>query len=158
MNEKQTSLQNQLRPTKKQKELLSFIEQFIAEHGYSPSYREIMNGLNYTSVATVSLHVGNLIKRGHLRKRDHSARSLEVVAATEPTKITSNQIAPGEEKWLVEKVEHAFAQIENLGGELKDTSLDHLYVLLGALKVLGLEGAAQSFMPRLHDLKQRQAA
>src|ERR1700749_1270636 len=76
---KQTTDQNAVRPTKKQKELLTFIEGFINEHGYSPSYREIMNGLNYTSVATVALHVGNLISRGHLRKRDHSARSLEVV-------------------------------------------------------------------------------
>jgi len=151
MNEKQT-----VRPTKKQKELLSFIETFIGEHGYSPSYREIMSGLNYTSVATVALHVNNLIKRGHLIKRDHSARSLEVVKASEPAKVTSNQIAPSEEKWLVEKVEHAFTQIENIGGEIKDTSIDHLYVLLGALKVLGLEGAAQSFMPRLTALKQRQ--
>lgn len=157
MNEKQTS-ESKVRPTKKQKELLSFIETFIGEHGYSPSYREIMAGLNYTSVATVSLHINNLIKRGHLRKRDHSARSLEVVAAADQQKITSNQIAPGEEKWLVEKVEHAFTQLENLGGELKETSLDHLYVLLGALKVLGLDGAAQSFMPRLTELKQRQRA
>jgi len=156
MNEKQTSQQATVRPTKKQKELLTFIEKFIAEHGYSPSYREIMAGLNYTSVATVSLHVNNLIKRGHVRKRDHSARSLEIVKASEPTKVTSNQIAPGEEKWLVEKVEHAFLQIENLGGDLKDTSLDHLYVLLGALKVLGLDGAAQSFMPRLTALKSQQ--
>lgn len=145
-----------MRPTKKQRELLTFIQTFIGEHGYSPSYREIMTGLNYNSVATVALHVGNLIKRGQLRKRDHSARSLEVVEATEPTKITTNQIAPSEEKWLVEKVEHAFQQIENLGGELAETSLDHLYVLIGALKVLGLEGAAQSFMPRLSALKQRQ--
>jgi hypothetical protein len=156
MNEKQTAAQQSVRPTKKQKELLTYIEQFIAEHGYSPSYREIMNGLQYTSVATVSLHVGNLIKRGHLRKRDHSARSLEVVQVAQSAKITSNQVAPGEEKWLVEKVEHAFVQIENLGGELVESSLDHLYVLIGALKVLGLEGAAQSFMPRLTALKQRQ--
>jgi repressor LexA len=156
MNEKQTSEQNTIRPTKKQRELLTFIETFIGTHGYSPSYREIMNGLQYNSVATVALHVNNLIKRGHLRKRDHSARSLEVVKETEQTKITSNQVAPGEEKWLVEKVEHAFQQLENLGGELKEASLDHLYVLLGALKVLGLEGAAQSFMPRLTALKQRQ--
>lgn len=153
MNEKQT-----IRPTKKQKELLTFIEQFIAEHGYSPSYREIMLGLNYTSVATVSLHVNNLIKRGHLNKKDRSARSLEVVAAEEKLKVTSNQVAPGEEKWLVEKVEHAFQQIENTGAELAENSLDHLYVLIGALKVLGLEGAAQSFMPRLTALKQRQSA
>lgn len=147
-----------MRPTKKQKELLGFIETFIGEHGYSPSYREIMKGLNYTSVATVALHVNNLIKRGHLRKRDHSARSLELVQTFGAAKITSNQIVPREEKWLVEKVEHAFQQIEDLGGELKDTSLDHLYVLLGALKVLGLEGAAQSFMPRLTALKQRQSS
>jgi repressor LexA len=155
---KQTVSETKVRPTKKQKELLGFIESFIAEHGYSPSYREIMNGLNYTSVATVALHVNNLIKRGHLRKRDHSARSLEVVEATEPTKVTTNQVAPSEEKWLVEKVEHAFLQIEQLGGELATASLDHLYVLIGALKVLGLEGAAQSFMPRLNELKQRQSA
>lgn len=156
MNEIQTPATKTLRPTKKQKELLSFIDSFINEHGYSPSYREIMTGLNYTSVATVSLHVNNLIKRGHLRKRDRSARSLEVVAAAEDKKITSNQIAPGEEKWLVEKVEHAFTQAESTGAELAESGLDHLYVLIGALKVLGLDGAAQSFIPRLTELKGRQ--
>jgi repressor LexA len=157
MNEKQTSQQNSVRPTKKQKELLTFIESFIGEHGYSPSYREIMNGLNYTSVATVALHVNNLIKRGHLRKRDHSARSLEVVAASQDRKVTSNEVRPSEEKWLVEKVEHAFAQVESLGNELAESSIDHLYVLIGALKVLGMEGAAQSFVPRLTPLKDRAA-
>src|SRR6476469_4500867 len=101
MNEKQTSETNTVRPTKKQRELLTYIEQFIGEHGYSPSYREIMNGLEYTSVATVALHVNNLIKRGHLRKRDFSARSLEVVTPTEAAKITSNEIKPADEKWLV---------------------------------------------------------
>jgi SOS-response transcriptional repressor LexA len=157
MNEKQTETQT-VRPTKKQRELLTFIQTFITEHGYSPSYREIMSGLNYTSVATVSLHVNNLIKRGHLKKRDHSARSLEVADAAEPAKVTSNQVAPSEEKWLVEKIEHAFLQVEQTGAELAENSLDHLYVLIGALKVLGLDGAAQSFMPRLTALKQKQTA
>lgn len=152
MNEKQT-----LRPSKKQRELLTFIENFINQHGYSPSYREIMSGLNYTSVATVSLHVSNLIKRGHLQKRDRSARSLEVVKTVkaDATNVTSNKIEPGQEKWLVEKVEHAFQQVENSGEELVNSSLDNLYILVGSLKVLGLEGAAQSFTPRLAALKQR---
>jgi SOS-response transcriptional repressor LexA len=157
MNEKQTQVPYSVRPTKKQRELLTFIEEFITAHGYSPSYREIMSGLNYTSVATVSLHVQNLIKRGHLRKRDRSARSLEVVKQAEIGKITSNQVLPSEEKWLVEKVEHAFAQTEGLGPDIKSASLDNLYVLIGALKVLGLEGAAISFMPRLNALKKKQA-
>lgn len=150
MNEKQTLVTNTVRPTKKQRELLQYIEHFISEHGYSPSYREIMNGLAYTSVATVALHVGNLIKRGHLRKRDRSARSLEVVESNEPVTLVTNQVAPGEEKWLVEKVEHAFRQVEqSADGE----GLDNLYVLVRALKVLGLDGAAQSFIPRLTALK-----
>lgn len=148
---------NTVRPTKKQRELLTYIEQFIGEHGYSPSYREIMTGLNYTSVATVALHVNNLIKRGHLRKRDHSARSLEVVSPSDEAKITSNNVKPGEEKWLVEKIEHFFAEAESLG-ELSQEQVDQLYVLVGSLRVLGIEGAAQSFMPRLGELKKRLAA
>ena len=71
-----------VRPTKKQRELLKYIEQFIAENGYSPSYREIMKGCSYNSVATVAVHINNLIARGHLKKRDNSARSLEVVVDT----------------------------------------------------------------------------
>lgn len=145
---------NTVRPTKKQRELLTFIERFIAEHGYSPSYREIMSGLHYTSVATVALHINNLIKRGHLRKRDHSARSLEVTAIAETPKVTSNTVQPGEERWLVEKVEHFFSEAENVG-EIAQEHVDQLYVLIGALRVLGLEGAAQSFIPRLTGLKQR---
>lgn len=143
-----------IRPTKKQRELLTYIETFIGEHGYSPSYREIMAGLKYTSVASVALHVNNLIKRGHLKKRDRSARSLEVVASNETSKLATNQIKAGEEKWLVEKVNYFFADAEQ-ANLLSQGQIDELYVLIGALKVLGLDGAAQSFIPRLSELKKR---
>ncbi len=142
-------MDSNVRPTKKQREILTYIEGFITEHGYSPSYREIMNGLNYTSVATVSLHVNSLITRGHLRKRDHSARSLELVAQPEIA-LKSNVIKASEEKWLVEKVEYFFSQAEQ--SALPQQQIDELYVLIGALKVLGLDGAAHSFIPRLSAL------
>jgi SOS-response transcriptional repressor LexA len=161
MNEKQTPEPKVVRPTKKQRELLTFIENFISEHGYSPSYREIMTGLEYTSVATVSLHVNNLIRRGHLRKRDFSARSLEVVTPSEippaPT-ITTNQISEADEKWLVGRIEHAFAELESTSGPVAEPQLDNLQILIAALKVLGFEGAAQSFAARLADLKKRSSA
>jgi repressor LexA len=144
-----------IRPTKKQRELLSFIQDFIGQHGYSPSYREIMSGLQYTSVATVALHINNLIKRGHLMKRDHSARSLEVVTPGEVTKsITTNQIKPAEEKWLVQKVEHFFQQVEKTKTPTQN-DIDELYVLIGALKVLGLDGAAQTYIPRLNKIRNQ---
>ena len=159
MVETKTDTETTIRPTKKQKELLDFIEAFIAEHGYSPSYREIMAGTRHTSVATVSLHVNNLIKRGHLRKRDRSARSLEVVKPknieAEP-QVAVKQLKATEAKWLVNKVEYFFKQAEAASG-LDEKELDKLYVLIGALKVLGQDGAAQSFVPRLGELKKRQA-
>lgn len=71
---------NDNRPSKKQRELLSFIDGFIKGNGYGPSYREVMRALDYKSVSTVAVHVDGLIARGLLRKKDNSARSLEVVA------------------------------------------------------------------------------
>lgn len=70
----------QQRPSKKQRELLQYIEGFIKGNGYGPSYREIMRALGYKSVSTVAIHVNGLIERGWLRKKDNSARSLEVVS------------------------------------------------------------------------------
>ncbi len=146
MNEK-----NNIRPTKKQQELLEFIKNFIGEHGYSPSYREIMQGCRYNSVATVALHVNSLVSRGHLLKRENSARSLEVVDEVE-SKIKSSQVSESQEKWLVKKVDYHFSLAEqNVHPSIEE--VDKLYVLIGALKVLGLEGAAQSFIPRLTKLK-----
>lgn len=140
-----------IRPTKKQQQILSYIESFIAEHGYSPSYREIMNGLEYTSVATVSLHVNSLIDRGHLRKRDHSARSLEVVAVTD-VPVAIALIKPKEEKWLITTITERFDGAE-AAQELSQQEIDNLYVLVGALKVLGFEDAARSFIARLSGLR-----
>lgn len=145
-----------IRPTKKQRELLEYIGEFISEHGYSPSYREIMSGCSYTSVATVALHVNSLIARGHLRKRDRSARSLEVVSLDIDAKIDIAGIGAGEERWLVNHVEARFYRAEN-SDQVDQNEIDSLYVLVGALKILGLEGAAHSFIPRLNPLRSKVA-
>lgn len=148
--------QNTLRPTKKQQELLEFIEKFIVEHGYGPSYREIMNGCNYTSVATVAVHVNNLINRGHLRKNGRNARSLEIINPTisNKPKLGTNAVAPAEEKWLIEKLDYFFKQIEE-SPEVNESQLKDMQTLINALKILGLEGASSSFNIRLNDLKKR---
>lgn len=140
------------RPTKKQRELLTFIDNFIAGHGYGPSYREIQSGLGYRSVSTVAIHIDNLIAKGLLLKRDNSARSLEVVGGRK--EFTTNQITREQEKWLVEEIGRRFAEKES-DKTLVASDLDELYVLVGALKVLGLDGASNSFKPRLADLKKQ---
>lgn len=88
------------RASKKQRELLQFIDGFIKGNGYGPSYREIMRALGYKSVSTVAIHVDGLITRGYLRKKTHSARSLEVVTLTTPTKPELSE----HEQWLQKAV------------------------------------------------------
>ncbi|MBW3568520.1 hypothetical protein KY385_00105 [Candidatus Parcubacteria bacterium] len=142
---------NKTRPTKKQTELLRFIEQFIAEKGYGPSYREIMAGCNYSSVATVAVHVNNLVANGHLIKKDRSARSLEMANGNSGGNKELNDIKPSQEKWLVEQIENKFYKAEK--GQLTPEQLDNLYVLVGALKILGINEAARLFIQRLNVLK-----
>lgn len=144
------------RPTKKQMQLLEFLQGFIQQHGYGPSYREIMVGCNYTSVATVAVHVNNLIARGLVQKNGRSARSLEIVGmpSSATQKLRTNEIKPAEEKWLIEKADYIFKQVEE-SNAVTQTELTNLETLSNALKVLGLEGASVSFTVRLNDLKKR---
>lgn len=90
------------RPSKKQKELLSFIDGFIKGNGFGPSYREVMRALEYKSVSTVAVHVDGLIKKGYLVKRDRSARSLEVVGSVVSSAPNPNEIHI---RWLKHKAE-----------------------------------------------------
>lgn len=136
------------RPSKKQRELLGFIETFISGHGYGPSYREVMRALNYKSVSTVAVHINGLIAKGHLIKRDRSARSLEVVTKTvSPSKDTVS-VNAADEKWLVDMIQARFDAYEKAPST---KARDDLFVLVGALHVLGLDAPASAFKARLSE-------
>lgn len=64
--------------TKRQKEILDFISQFIESHDYAPSYREIAEAFQLGSIATVSVHIDNLKEKGCLTKDYNEARSLQL--------------------------------------------------------------------------------
>lgn len=141
------------RSTKRQRELLSFVDGFIQGHGYGPSYREIMRALGYKSVSTVAVHIDGLIAKGYLIKRDRSARSLEVLT----TKIgegggpAEKKVTSAQEKWLVNAVNNRFILYKN---RPSNELLDELYVLIAALKVLGLDGAHEAMKSKLLDLRK----
>lgn len=64
--------------TKRQKEILDFIQEYIASHDYAPSYREIAEFFHLSSVATVSDHIDNLKEKNCLTKDYNEARSLQL--------------------------------------------------------------------------------
>jgi repressor LexA len=66
--------------TKRQKQVLDFLMDFINRRGYSPSFEEIGKGLRLSSLATVHKHLDNLARKGFVRRRFNQSRSLEVVA------------------------------------------------------------------------------
>ena len=107
-----------------------------------------MRALDYKSVSTVAIHINGLIAKGFLRKRDRSARSLEVLRPMTES-VSTEAISKSEEKWLVDRVEAAFKDYEDKPTIKKK---DNLFVLVGALHVLGLEAAATAYKSRLpHD-------
>ena len=133
------------RATKKQQLLLQFIQDFVREHGYGPSYREIMNGLEYKSVSTVATHVDGLIARGWLRKRTHSARSLEVVSggSAEPAELTKDHglaVSSGVSQQITTKLDELLAD--------EETALTDIDSLVRSLALLGFEQQSEEYASR----------
>jgi repressor LexA len=64
--------------TRRQKEILDFIESFLDTHGYSPSFEEIAEFFDYRSLATVHEHLSNLEAKGYIRKNYNESRSIEL--------------------------------------------------------------------------------
>jgi repressor LexA len=123
----------QKRPSKKQFELLAYIDGFIRGNGYGPSYREIMRALDYKSVSTVAVHIDGLIAGGHLIKRDRSARSLEVVKTSGNTVEKAEKI---EDKpaWFVERLSKT---IQNHRNNPSKQGKEDLWTLIESLRILG---------------------
>ena len=66
--------------TRRQKQVLDFLVDFINQEGYSPSFTEIGAGLKVSSLATVHKHLESLEKKGFIRRGRNRSRSIEVVA------------------------------------------------------------------------------
>ena len=69
--------------TKKQKNLLLFINKKIRSTGISPSYEEMKNSLNLKSKSGIHRLISALEERGFIKRLAHKARALEVVKLPE---------------------------------------------------------------------------
>lgn len=66
--------------TRRQKQVLDLLVNFITRKGYSPSFEEIGESLGLSSLATVHKHVENLEKKGFIRRGYNRSRSIDVIA------------------------------------------------------------------------------
>jgi repressor LexA len=65
--------------TKRQREILDYLGEFIQQHGYAPSLEEIGRRFNLSSLATVHKHLTNLQEKGLIRRAWNRSRSVELV-------------------------------------------------------------------------------
>ena len=65
--------------TRKQKQILDYLQAYTAGNGFAPSYEEIAQNFGYGSLATVHEHIENLRRKGYIRKGHNESRSVEVV-------------------------------------------------------------------------------
>ena len=65
--------------TKRQREILDYLNEFIEQHGYAPSLEEIGRRFGLSSLATVHKHLTNLQDKGFIRRAWNRSRSVELV-------------------------------------------------------------------------------
>ncbi|MEW6142020.1 MAG: transcriptional repressor LexA [Chloroflexota bacterium] len=104
--------------------VMSFIQRFVDEHGYTPTVREIVKGLGISSTSVVQYHLNVLEREGFIRRDREVFRSIQLakrkrlvtvpflgnIAAGEPLPVL------GSETWASETLEMMEVPEELAGG------------------------------------------
>ncbi len=64
--------------TKRQREILAYLERYISLNGYAPSFEEIARRFKFRSLATVHEHLSNLERKGYISRTYNESRSIEL--------------------------------------------------------------------------------
>ncbi len=65
--------------TKRQREILDYLQTCAANNGYAPSFEEIAKRFRYNSLATVHEHLTNLERKGYIRRSYNESRAIEIL-------------------------------------------------------------------------------
>jgi repressor LexA len=143
--------------TGRQREIWSFLVDYVDRHGYPPTVREIGEAVGLASPSTVHAHLANLERAGLLRRDPTKPRALELVGrdksaetivAELPKLPLLGQIAAGGPLLAEENVEDEIAVPESLHGDfllrVKGDSMIDAGILEGDLVVVRREQTAEN--------------
>lgn len=110
--------------TRRQREILDYITEFIGNRGYEPSYQQIAKHFHIASKSAIAKHIAALEEQGLIaRRRDNGSFSLQV----NPKKVVINDSVCAIE-WL------EVPKLENLVDDLEDEMLFVPMFLIGRLQ------------------------
>jgi len=102
--------------TKRQKEILDYINNYIKENSYSPTLEEIAKHFKLSSVATVHEHLETLKSKGYLKKSPNQPRAVEIGPGENLIEVPLvGTIAAGKPIEALEEKETITIARENLG-------------------------------------------
>ena len=112
--------------TKKQKNLLIFINKKIRSTGISPSYEEMKNSLNLKSKSGIHRLISALEERGFVKRLAHKARALEVVKLPENASANDifNTFTPSVIKGGLDKLKTNSSKVSVLGSIAAGTPIE----------------------------------
>ena len=112
--------------TKKQKNLLVFINKKIRSSGISPSYEEMKNSLNLKSKSGIHRLISALEERGFVKRLAHKARALEVIKLPENASANDifNSFTPSVIKGGLDKSPSNSSKISILGSIAAGTPIE----------------------------------
>ena len=112
--------------TKKQKNLLIFINKKIRSSGISPSYEEMKNSLNLKSKSGIHRLISALEERGFVKRLAHKARALEVVNLQENASSNDifNSFTPSVIKGGLDKSKSNSSKVSVLGSIAAGTPIE----------------------------------
>jgi len=80
--------------TVRQQEIWQFVADYLDEHGYPPTVREIGDAVGLASPSTVHAHLANLERAGLLRRDPTKPRALELVGRKRAEPVGSDRDVP----------------------------------------------------------------
>ncbi len=112
--------------TKKQKNLLIFINKKIRSTGISPSYEEMKNSLNLKSKSGIHRLISALEERGFVKRLAHKARALEVIKLPENASANDifNSFTPSVIKGGLDKSASNSSKVSVLGSIAAGTPIE----------------------------------
>ena len=112
--------------TKKQKNLLIYINKKIRSSGISPSYEEMKNSLNLKSKSGIHRLISALEERGFVKRLAHKARALEVVKLPENASANDifNSFTPSVIKGGLDKTSKNSSKVSVLGSIAAGTPIE----------------------------------
>jgi repressor LexA len=105
--------------TRRQKEILDYLTEYIGSQGYAPTIEEIGQHFGLSSLATVHKHLTNLQEKGLIKRAWNRSRALELVPAGVTVRAVEvpllGRVAAGAPIEAIEATETIFVPEDMLG-------------------------------------------